>query len=81
MKKILNRRQIQSILLLTAVIFILLCGVAYTVSTRRTEAVVQTPAGVEKPPHELLRAARASANERIEWETNLGGTGDETPVT
>ena len=81
MKKILNRRQIQSILLLTAVIFILLCGVAYTVSARRTEAVVQTPAGVEKPPHELLRAARASANDRIEWETNIGGTGDETPVT
>lgn len=81
MKRILCKRQIQTIILLSAVIFILLCGVAYTVSTRTTTAVDNTPAGAEKPPHELLRAARPSANEHIAWETNLGGTGRETPVT
>lgn len=70
MKRILCKRQIQTIILLSAVIFILLCGVAYTVSTRTTTAVDNTPAGAEKPPHELLRAARPSANEHIAWETN-----------
>ena len=68
-------------MLLTAVIFILLCGVAYTVSTRRATDAVTTPVDAEKPPHELVRNARASANERIVWETNIGGSGNETPVS
>ncbi len=80
MKRILEKRQIQVILLLSAVLFILACGVAYTLSTR---AVETTGGGgeVEKPPHSLVRDARVSANERIEWETNFGGSGDETPVS
>lgn len=82
MKKILHKRQIQSIILLTAVIFILLCGVVYTVSTRTSaDSPVNAPVDAETKPHELLRAARTSANARIEWETNLGGTGEEVPVT
>ena len=80
MKKILNKAQIQTVLLLTAVIFILLCGVAYTVSERRTTAANTVPVDAEKPAHELVRNSRVSANEKIMWETNIGGSGDETPV-
>lgn len=68
-------------MLLTAVIAILACGVAYTISQgRSTPAAI--PAGADKPPvHEIVRDARVSANERIAWETNIGGTGDEEPVS
>lgn len=80
MKKILNAKQLQTVMVLCAVIFILLCGVAYTVSTRQSTAANTTPVGTEKPPHSLVRDARVSANERLSWETNIGGQGDETPV-
>ena len=80
MKKILQKRQLQTVMLLFAVIFILLCGVAYTISTRDSGSA-SIPTVSEKPPHEILREARASANERIMWETNLGGTENESPVS
>lgn len=67
-------------MLLTAVIFILVCGVAYTVSTRKSTPASGEPTFTEKPPHEILRPARASANERIAWETNIGGTESEQPI-
>ncbi len=66
-------------MLLTAVIFILICGVAYTVSTRTAPTGGAAGDNVT-PPHEILRPARVSANDRIAWETNVGGSGDEYPV-
>lgn len=78
-KEFFSKQQLQTIMILTAVIFLLLCGVAYTVSTRPVTPVSGKPAD-ERPPHVLQRDARVSANEHIAWETNLGGSADEQPV-
>ncbi len=80
MKAILNKKQLQTVMLLSAVIFILLCGVAYTVSTRTTTANT-VPTNPDKPAYTMLRDARVSANANVDWETNVGGSSDESPVS
>lgn len=78
MKRILHKRQLQVISLLFAVILILSGGVAYTVSTRRGDAL-----GVVAPAptmHNMFRDARPSANENILFETNFGGSGNDIPT-
>lgn len=81
MKTTFSKRQTQSIVVLSAVLFILLCGVAYTVSGRRQSAATSTSGNdVVKPSHELVREARVSGNPYVDWETNFGGSGDEAPV-
>lgn len=75
--KTVQKRQIQIIMLLSAVILILLCGVLVTISQSEV-----TQAAEEEPyVHALLRDARPSANPALEYETTLGGSGNETPVS
>lgn len=65
-------------MILSAVIFILLCGVAYTVSNRVSS--VSGTAADTPYVHSIQRKARVSANENLSWEINLGGSGNEQPV-
>lgn len=67
-------------MLLTAVIMILLCGVAYAISSRASVPASGNTTQT-RPPHEILRSARVSANERIDWEINIGGSEDDAPVS
>ena len=63
-------------MLLSVVILILLCGVLVTLKERDA-----TPAQAEAPyEHSLVRDARPSLNPLLEYETNIGGSGDEEPV-
>ena len=74
--KTVYKRHVQIIMLLSAVILILLCGVLVTLKSRDA-----SPAAAEAPyEHSLTRDARPSANPLLEYETNIGGTGDETPL-
>ena len=68
-------------MILTAVILILLCGVAYTVSSRDATPANGNATETQRPPHEILRSARVSANDSIEWEQNIGGSGADIAVS
>ena len=68
-------------MILTAVILILLCGVAYTVSSRDATPANGNANETQRPPHEILRSARVSANDSIEWEQNIGGSGADIAVS
>ncbi len=67
----------QLIMLLSAVILILLCGVLVTIKRNGS-----TPASGSAPyVHSLVRDARPSANPLLEYEINIGGEGSEKPVS
>ena len=77
MKVALHKNQLKVIAVLGAVALVMLCGVAYTLSRRLNSKV---PASAIPAEHEYSRDARVSANERILWENNFGGSGDDEVV-
>ena len=73
--KILNKRQAIILIVLNSVAVIMAAILIFGGILQRTSQ----PAGGSPPAEwDVHRAPRASLNEHIVWETNLGGSGDET---